>query len=67
PVFTYASSPHLSLLSTDINLFSNDDQFLIKTSENMNISPPHASSPSKYHILNTPERVWGNKKIHIDH
>ncbi|CAF4256300.1 unnamed protein product, partial [Rotaria magnacalcarata] len=22
----------------------------------MNISPPHASSPSKYHILNTPER-----------
>ncbi|CAF1614996.1 unnamed protein product [Rotaria magnacalcarata] len=56
PVFTYASSPHLSLLSTDINLFSNDDQFLIKTSENMNISPPHASSPSKYHILNTPER-----------
>jgi hypothetical protein len=30
PVFTYSSSPHLSLLSTDTNILSNDDLFLIK-------------------------------------
>ncbi|CAF1562984.1 unnamed protein product, partial [Rotaria sordida] len=53
------SSPHLSLLSTDINLFSNDDTFSMKNNENMNVSPTNisnTSSPSKYHVLNTPER-----------
>ncbi|CAF1265554.1 unnamed protein product [Rotaria sordida] len=59
PVFTCSSSPHLSLLSTDINLFSNDDTFSMKNNENMNVSPTNisnTSSPSKYHVLNTPER-----------
>jgi hypothetical protein len=57
PVFTYSSSPHLSVLSTDTNLFSNDDAFLIKYNENIIVSPTNASSPSKYRVLNTPERV----------
>ncbi|CAF2402535.1 unnamed protein product [Rotaria sp. Silwood2] len=60
PVYTCSSSPHLSLLSTDINLFSNDDAFSMKNNENINISPiniSNTSSPSKYRILNTPERL----------
>jgi len=60
PVVTYSSSPHLSLLSTDTNLFSNDETYLIKYNENRIVSPTNisnASSPSKYRVLNTPERV----------
>jgi len=60
PIFTYSSSPHLSLLSTDTNLFSNDDSLLMKSNENIIVSPTNisnTSSPSKYRILNTPERV----------
>jgi len=56
PVF---SSPHLSLLSTDTNLLTNDDLFLIKYNENIIVSPTNisnTSSPSKYRVLNTPER-----------
>ncbi len=54
PAFTHSSSPHLS---TDTNLFSNDDAFLIKYNENIIVSPTNTSSPSKYRVLNTPERV----------
>ncbi|CAF0797310.1 unnamed protein product [Rotaria sp. Silwood1] len=59
PVFTCSSSPHLSLLSTDMHLFSNDDVCSMKNNENINVSPTNisnTSSPSKYCVLNTPER-----------
>ena len=62
PVFNCSTSPHLSSLSTDTNLFSNDNAFLIKYNDNDNIvvSPTNisnTSSPSRYRVLNTPERV----------
>ncbi|CAF3836126.1 unnamed protein product, partial [Adineta steineri] len=63
PVFTTSSqsslSPHISLLSTDTNLFANDDTYLVKYHENIVVSPTNisnTSSPSKYRVLNTPER-----------
>ncbi|CAF1047240.1 unnamed protein product [Adineta steineri] len=63
PVFTCSSqsslSPHISLLSTDTNLFANDDTYLVKYHENIIVSPTNisnTSSPSKYRVLNTPER-----------
>ncbi|CAF1299314.1 unnamed protein product [Adineta steineri] len=63
PVFTCSSqsslSPHISLLSTDTNLFANDDTYLVKYHENIVVSPTNisnTSSPSKYRVLNTPER-----------
>lgn len=50
-------SPHLSLLSNETNL---EDLFLVKSDENIILSPKHTSnpsSPSKYQLLETPERV----------
>jgi len=56
PVFNCSSSPY------DTNLLSNDDLFLIKYNDNVIVSPTHisntSSSPSKYHVLNTPERPY---------
>ena len=55
--FPSISSPHLSLLSNETNL---EDLFLVKCEENIILSPKHTSnpsSPSKYRVLKTPERV----------
>jgi len=52
---------HLSSRSSSSPyLLSNDDSFLLKYNENIIVSPTHisnTSSPSKYRVLNTPERV----------
>ncbi|CAF0870025.1 unnamed protein product [Adineta ricciae] len=53
PVFTCSS------LSTDTNYLTTDDTYLIKYNENVIVSPTHVSSgssPSRYNVLNTPER-----------
>ncbi len=55
-LFTYSSPSHLSRLSEE----PNEDLFLVKYHENIIVSPSNisnTSSPSKYRILNTPERV----------
>jgi hypothetical protein len=52
---------HLSSRSSSSPyLLSNDDSFLLKYNENIIVSPTrisNTSSPSKYRVLNTPERV----------
>ena len=65
--FPSMSSPHLSLLSTETNLLANDDFCLVKCNDNLTVSPKNTSnnsSPSKYRILNTPERVCSTNFDH---
>jgi hypothetical protein len=57
---SHSRSSSLPVFTSDTNLLPNDDLFLIKYNDNIIVSPTNisnTSSPSKYRVLNTPERV----------